>query len=84
VTAFYLKRPGQWSSDAELVAGNDDGGWPDSSDAAEDEWALFLPHQCGCWDIGFGTREDVLTAAREFRAGLDEAIRRLEQTEAES
>jgi hypothetical protein len=82
VTAFYLKRPGQWSSEAETIAGDDDGSWPSDSSATHDEWALSLPHSCGAWDIGIGSREDVLEAAREFRAGLDRAIRRLEQEEA--
>lgn len=43
-----------------------------------DGWALRLPRRFDSWEIGEGTLEEVLEAAREFRAGLDEAIRELE------
>ncbi|MCX4751759.1 DUF6221 family protein [Kitasatospora sp. NBC_01287] len=83
VTTFYLKRPGQYSDEAEAIVCGDDDSWPGSTHAAEDEWALSLPHSCDAWEIGIGSLGDVLEAAREFRAGLDEAIRRLEQEQAE-
>jgi hypothetical protein len=48
-----------------------------------DEWALLLPRCCDSWEIGEGTLAQVLSAAREFRAGLDVAVRRLERAQAE-
>jgi hypothetical protein len=78
VTAFFLKRPGQLSDEAETIAGHSDS-WPASTWADRDEWALSLPHSCDAWVIGSGSLADVLEEAREFRALLDEAIRRLEQ-----
>ena len=79
MTTFYIKRPGQDSWDAEPVG--EPGGYDILGDlgAAKDEWSLHLPHQCGAWEIGCGTREQTLAEAREFRDRLDEAIRRLEQ-----
>ena len=44
-----------------------------------DGWALMLPRQCDSWEVEHGPLGFVLEAAREFRAGLDEAIRRLER-----
>jgi hypothetical protein len=49
-------------------------------DAAQ-QWSLSLPHQCGEWGIWDGTREDVLDAARRFRAELDQAITALENAD---
>jgi hypothetical protein len=40
----------------------------------ESEWALALPHHCDEWNIGDGSREDVLAEAKRFRAELDAAI----------
>lgn len=76
---FYIKRPGQESWDVEPDGGDILG------DLAADtsEWSLHLPHQCGAWEIGYGTLDETLAEAREFRAGLDEAIRMLEQEQAQ-
>lgn len=49
-----------------------------------DEWALRLPRRCDSWEIGEGTLGEVLASALEFRAGLDEAIRELEQAQVEA
>lgn len=76
---FYVKRPGQ--SEGDRIGDADPWGYPPSIDASLDEWALYLPHQCDAWEIGYGTRGQVLEAAREFRAELDEAIRQLERAE---
>lgn len=81
MTAFFLKRPGQLSNEAETIAGGSDS-WPSSTWADVDEWALSLPHSCDAWVIGTGTLADVLEEAREFRAGLDAAIRVLEREQA--
>lgn len=43
-----------------------------------DDWSLSLPHQCGEWGIWDGPREQVLDAARRFRAELDQAITAME------
>jgi len=43
-----------------------------------DVWSLSLPHQCQEWEIWDGPREDVLDAAKRFRAELDAAIAVLE------
>jgi hypothetical protein len=74
---FYVKRPGQ--VEGVPVDGREDWLSPGGSlGALEDEWSLHLPHQCGAWEIGYGTREETLAEAREFRDRLDEAIRVIE------
>lgn len=40
----------------------------------ESDWALSLPHSCGEWEIGTGSREQVLSDARRLRDELDQAI----------
>lgn len=78
---FYIKRPGEHEGKPIGEPGEWDilGGL----DAAKDEWSLYLPHQCDAWEIGYGTREQVLETARAFRSGLDEAIRLLEREQAQ-
>lgn len=73
---LYLKRPGQEDGDPIGDPGEyeHDGG----HGAERDEWALYLPHQCQAWDIGYGSRESVIEDARAFRAELDVAIALLE------
>ena len=41
---------------------------------AAQDWCLSLPHRCDEWNIGDGSRDDVLTEAKRFRAELDAAI----------
>jgi hypothetical protein len=79
--AFWLKRPGQSADDAEPIGEPGDYEYISGLAAGEDDWSLALPHRCDAWEIACGTREETLAEAREFRAGLDEAIRRLEQAE---
>lgn len=73
---FYVKRPGQEDGEPVGEPGSSDFG---STGAYEDEWALYLPHQCDAWDIASGDRETTLAEARAFRAELDRAIAVLEQ-----
>jgi hypothetical protein len=72
---FYVKRPGQ--HEGVPVSPTDDSGW-ESLDASLDEWCLYLPHQCNAWEVGYGSRENVLADALAFRADLDRAIKVLE------
>ena len=47
--------------------------------AADNDWGLWLPHQCDDWLIAAGpNRAEVLTAARDFRTQLDHAIAAIE------
>lgn len=74
---LYLKHPGQEDGGPVGAEGEyDDSG---GHGAERDEWALYLPHQCQAWDIGYGSRESVIEDARAFRAELDTAITMLEQ-----
>jgi hypothetical protein len=81
--AFWLKRPGQSADEAEPIGETDDYEYISGLNAGVDEWSLALPHQCDAWEIAFGSLEETLAEAREFRAGLDEAIRRLERAQVE-
>jgi hypothetical protein len=76
--AFWLKRPGQSADEAEPIGETGDFEYVSGLYAEVDEWSLALPHQCDAWEIAYGSREETLAEARAFRAGLDEAIRRLE------
>lgn len=76
---FYVKRPGQ--HDGVPVGEPEFPGAEGSLDAGVDDWALYLPHQCDAWEIGYGSRESVLADALAFRAELDRAIIMLEQGE---
>jgi hypothetical protein len=82
VATFYVKRPGQYGDEATPVTPPE--GYDVLGDLAADvdDWSLHLPHQCGAWEIGYGTREETVADAREFRDRLDEAIRLLEQEDA--
>lgn len=73
---FYVKRPGQRKGEPVGEPGEYDLGTPD---ALEEEWALYLPHQCDAWDIASGDHETTLAEAKTFRADLDRAIEVLEQ-----
>lgn len=78
---FYVKRPGQYEGDPVPPEGADPGGHVGALDAMTDDWSLHLPHRCDAWEIGYGTREEVLADAVAFRVGLDRAIAVLEQGE---
>lgn len=75
---FYIKRPGQREGEPVGEPGEYDHG---TTDALEDEWALYLPHQCDAWDIASGDLATTLAEARKFRADLNQVIRLLEENE---
>ena len=76
---FYVKRPGEHVGRpvGEPEYPDDHGG----IDVRVDDWALFLPHRCDAWQVGTGSRAEVLAAGLAFRAELDRAIEMLEQGE---
>lgn len=76
---FHIKRPADHTGQPVDPAFDEFGGWAAGRDArAPGTWALYLPHQCDEWAIGSGTCDEVLAAAKQFRAELDEAIAVLE------
>lgn len=75
---FYVKRPGQ----DEGIPVGEEGEYDYFSgglNAMRDDWSVYLPHKCGSWEVGYGSREEALADAHAFRAELDRAIAVLEQ-----
>jgi hypothetical protein len=66
----FIARHEKWATDA-----RDDPRWDEER---QQHWALSLPHRCDEWNIGHGTREEVLADAYRLRAELDAAIAAME------
>ena len=76
-----IKPPGD--EDGARFSYSDDSDLEKLGEAYVANWALELPHQSDQWMIAQGSREEVLEAAREFRAELDGAIAALESAKQE-